>query len=123
AAIDRELTAARLPMDSGYLSFSASTAMNLAGSVRSLAAKNGRGSTIDISSPVDIFINASGTGGPAGNLVLSASLLNSFGAESLLIGGKRTLGTEAATVTTATGNLTLDNSGSPLIGTDIILVA
>jgi filamentous hemagglutinin family protein len=123
AAIVREFAVPRLPVDAGYLSFTASAGMSLGGTVNSSAPDAGRGGVIDINSPVDIVINGTGTGGPAGTLVLSASLLNSFGAESLLIGGIRTFTNEGATVTTGTGNLTVDNAGSALTGSDIILLA
>jgi len=49
--------------------------------------------------------------------------LNSFAAESLLIGGSRRFGTSGATVTVKTGDITVDNAGTPLTGTDIILAA
>jgi len=123
AAITRGFGVPRLPVDAGYLSFTASAGMTLNGLVESVAPEAGRGGVVDINSPVDILINGTGTGGPAGSLVLSASLLNSFGAESILIGGTRTFGTEGATVSVGTGNLTVDNAGSALAGSDIILVA
>lgn len=123
AAIDRDFTPPRLPIDSGYLSFSAINSMALRGSVDSVAPPGGRGALIDISSPVDIVINRTGTGGGAGNLTLSASQLNAFNAESLLIGGLRTFGTNGATVAVRTGNITVDNPGIPLTGSDIILAA
>ncbi|MCW1884952.1 filamentous hemagglutinin family protein [Luteolibacter flavescens] len=123
AAIAREFAVPRLPVDAGYLSFTATTGMRLGGTVTSTAPQGGRGGVVDINSPVDIFINATGTGGPEGSLTLSSTLLNSFGAESILIGGIRTFGTDGATVSVGTGNLTVDNAGSALTGSDIILVA
>ena len=123
AAVAREFAVPRLPVDAGYLSFTANTAMAINGAVSSAAPTGGRGSLIDINSPVDILINATGLGGSAGSLVLDASVLNAFRAESLLIGGLRTLGSGGASVTVNAGNLTLDNAGSPLTGSDIILVA
>jgi hypothetical protein len=120
AASARDLTTPRLPFDAGNLSFTASTAFTLNGTVRSLIGNGGRGALIDINSPVDILINATGTGGNSSQLVLSTSLLNSFGAQSLLVGGLRG---ENNTATVSTNNLTLDNAGSPLIGNDIILAA
>jgi len=123
AAVAREFAVPRLPIDAGYLSFTANTAMAINGAVSSAAPTGGRGSLIDINSPVDILINATGLGGSAGSLVLDASVLNAFRAESLLIGGLRTLGSGGASVTVNAGNLTLDNAGAPLTGSDIILVA
>lgn len=120
AAIARSLAIPRLPVDAGNLGFTASTAFSLNGTVRSLLGNDGRGALIDINSPVDILINVSGTGGGTGQLVLSTGLLNSFGAQSLLIGGQRG---NNNTATVATDNITLDNAGSPLTGSDIILAA
>ncbi|MES2440235.1 MAG: filamentous hemagglutinin family protein, partial [Verrucomicrobiota bacterium] len=123
AAIAREFAVPRLPVDAGYLSFSSTGTLSLAGDVASQTPASGRGSLIDISSPGDILINKTGTGGAAGELVLRSSLLNSFGAESLLIGGLRSFTQDGVSVSVNTGNLTLDNGGSALTGSDIILVA
>ncbi|WAC21773.1 filamentous hemagglutinin family protein [Luteolibacter sp. SL250] len=121
AAIDRNLAVPRLPMDAGYLSFTASTMMSLQGQVNSLSPAAGRGSLIDINSPIDILINGTGTGGSPSQLTISSSLLNSFNAESLLIGGLRTFEGGNITVTTGTGKLTVGDT--TLTGTDIILTA
>ncbi|MDD5198248.1 MAG: filamentous hemagglutinin N-terminal domain-containing protein, partial [Terrimicrobiaceae bacterium] len=116
-----------LPIDSGHLVFQATDAMRLNGVVRGQAPFGGRGAFIDVSSPADIII-----AGDDANLskrqtndaiVLKSSLLSSWGAESLLIGGVRTVTEEGTTVAVATGNLTVDNAGSPLAGPEIILVA
>lgn len=123
AAIAREFAVPRLPVDAGYLSFSSSGDLSLAGDVVSETPAGGRGSLVDINTPGDILINRTGTGGSDGELVLRASLLNSFGAESLLIGGLRSFTQEGVSVSVNSGNLTLANSGSPLTGSDIILVA
>jgi filamentous hemagglutinin family protein len=123
SAIAREAEIPRLPGDSGYLALTASTAMVLQGDVLSPSLTGGRGSLVDINSPVDILINRTGTGGPEGTLVLSAGQLNRFKAESLLVGGRREFGVDGVRVAVNTGNLTLDNAGTPLAGTDIILVA
>ncbi len=123
----------RLPIDSGYLSFTSSTSMSLNGGVSSAPGiifndkgkpiGTGLGSRIDINSSSDILINESGTGGSAGQLVLNVSQLNDFGAESLLIGGLRTPGANGSKITVNTDRLELDNEETPLEGTDIILVS
>ncbi len=123
SAIARDFPVPRLPIDSGYLSFDATTSMVLLGRVNALAPPGGRGALVDISSPGNILINNSGLGGTTGTLVLSASQLNSFSAESLLIGGRRTFGPGGTTVSVATRDLTVDNAGSPLTGNDLILVS
>jgi filamentous hemagglutinin family protein len=122
-ATSREIPVPRLPMDAGILSYTASTNFSIAGAVAATTPASARGALIDINSPVDILINTTGTGGAPGILALSSSLLNSFGADSLLIGGVRTQSQGSITVSTSTENLTLDNEGVPLIGNDIILTA
>ncbi|MFN0128992.1 MAG: filamentous hemagglutinin family protein [Verrucomicrobiales bacterium] len=123
AAISRDFAVPRLPVDSGQLAFNATTSMVLNGSVGSRPAAGGRGALIDISSPGDIVINADGRGGGVGVLALSSNLLNSFAAESLLVGGQRGTTTGGIVVTATTRNLTVDNAGAPLTGNDIILVS
>jgi filamentous hemagglutinin len=121
APLSRGFTVPRLPMDAGRLSFTSTTSMALSGGVISLAATNGRGGLIDINSSSDILINTTGTGGTG--LVLNVDTLNSFGAESLLIGGFRSFGPNGVSVTASTSSLTLDNAGTPLVGRDVILVS
>ena len=122
-ATSREIPVPRLPTDAGILSYTASTNFSIAGAVAATTPTSARGALIDINSPVDILINATGTGGAPGTLALSSSLLSSFGADSLLIGGVRTQSQGGITVSTSTKNLTLDNEGAPLSGNDIILTA
>ena len=111
-----------LPRDSGRMVLFASR-MTLDGTVLAAPATGGRGAIVDIASTSDILINASGKDDAFSGLVLGASQLNSLGAESLLIGGVRDVGTSSTTVSVKTGRLTLDNAGCPLTGQDIILVA
>ncbi len=113
----------RLPKDSGQLVLAATKAMSIQGAVSAAAPNGGRGGLVDISSPVDIFITSAGATAPAGALVLSATELNAFGAESLLIGGTRT-GTDLGTaITVKTDNITVANAGAPLTGPEIILAS
>ena len=113
----------RLPIDSGQLVLAATSAMALQGAVTAQAPSGGRGGLIDISSPVDIFITSPGVTAPAGSLVLNASELNAFGAESLLIGGVRATAGQGTAITVKTDNITVNNPGTPLAGAEIILAA
>ena len=119
----REANVPRLPIDAGQLVLSATLAMAVNGSVISNKPIGGRGSLIDISSPVDIVINGPGATQVPGSLNLDSSKLNGFGADSLLIGGVRTVGLNGTTVNVKTNNLTLNNASAPLTGADIILVS
>ena len=129
-ANERNQVVQRLPQDSGQLVFSATSAMTLNGDVLSKSLSAGRGGIIDISSPLDIVIGPAGldTVGP-GKLLLSASQLSQFGAESLLIGGVRSFGTDGTKINVKTSNVTVSNvdpntgAVSVLSGPEIILVA
>jgi hypothetical protein len=112
----------RLPTDAGRLILSGARSLVLQGGVLGQAA-NGRGALIDISTPRDIVISAGGTDAGPGIVSLSAQVLNGFGAESLLIGGTREFGAKGTTIIVKTSNLTVDNAGPPLRGSEIVLVA
>ncbi|MHA3772468.1 filamentous hemagglutinin family protein [Verrucomicrobiota bacterium sgz303538] len=122
-ALEQELPVPRLPGDAGHLVFQATQAMTFKGSVAAQAPIGNRGGLVDISSSGDILIGGHGATAGTGTLVLNAAQLSSFGAESLLIGGIRQDTAKGTTVTVNTGNVTVDNAGTPLSGSDIILVA
>lgn len=114
----------RLPGDAGRLLLQAVQGMTFQGQVLGSAATNGRGASIDISSPADILIATAGTSAAPGVLVLDAAQLSGFGAESLLIGGQRTTTTAGTTLAVRTANITVGNSSaSSLSMPEIILAA
>jgi len=110
------------PMDSGYLAFHGNEGLDLLGVVRSRPIGEGRGSTIDISSFADITIGRSTEGAGAG-VILNAARLNSFGAESLLIGGLRRDSGTASKIEIRTRNIVVGAGGEALSGPDVNLVA
>jgi filamentous hemagglutinin len=114
------LPVTRGPMDGGYALLGAQQSMQLGGLVSASGATNARGGRVDVSSPLDIVIAAPGAPAQPGKLVLNAALLSAWNTESLLIGGERDA---AGKITVRTTNLTLDNAGSPLFGTDVLLAA
>ncbi len=123
-ALKNNSTVPRLPIDSGRLTLEAIESMMIQGSVLSQPPAGGRGSLIDISSPVDILVAGRGVHAASpGTLVLNVSELNSFGAASLLLGGIRRESAAGTSIQVATNNLTVDNSATPFRGQDIILVA
>ncbi len=128
-AKNNDVTAPRLPVDAGRLGLAVSTALNFNGLVRAQAATGGRGGMVDISSASDILIgsqtviSALTPSDTSGKIVLDAAELSGFGAESLLIGGSRTTGAQDTTVTVTSSNVTVNNAGEALTGSDIILVA
>ncbi|MBL9182613.1 MAG: filamentous hemagglutinin family protein [Verrucomicrobiaceae bacterium] len=114
------LPVTRGPLDAGYALLGAQQSMQLAGLVSAAGATNARGGRVDVSSPLDIVIAAPGAPAQPGKLVLNAALLSAWNAESLLVGGERS---SSGSITVRTTNLTLDNAGSPLLGTDVLLAA
>lgn len=114
----------RLASDAGHLTLQAVNSMTLRGRVSAGAPERSRGGLVDIASPVDIVVTGAGGATIAGKLTLDAGQLSSFGAESLLIGGIRTVNRDGtANVTVKTNNLTVDNAGTALKGAEVILVA
>lgn len=123
SALANDVAVPRLPLDSGQLVFAATKSMTIQGSVAAQAAGGGRGGLVDISSPIDILIASSAASVPAGTLLLNPGELNAFGAESLLIGGTRVSSNLGTALAVKTANLTLNNIGTPLEGSEIILAA
>jgi filamentous hemagglutinin family protein len=119
----------RLPVDAGQVVFDATQSLTIPSSTGTLlgqAGAGGLGGIVDIASPTPINIYNSGnsaTPAVAGDLNLDASALDSFGADSLLIGGFRTVTSSGTQVTVSNDSLTVNNAGAPLIGPDIILVS
>jgi len=109
--------------DAGYALLNALQTMQLNGSLMAGGFQTGRGGRVDVSSPVDIVLAAPGAPSQPGKLLLNTTLLSGWNAESLLIGGVRTFGTDSTSVIVRTGNLTLDNATAPLTGKEIILAA
>lgn len=112
-----------LPIDAGHVVLQAVQTLMLQGTVLGQAGTGGNGALVDISSPVDIVITAPGAPSVPGKLQLDASSLSAIGAGSLLIGGVRNTGTDGTHITVRTNNLTVDNSGTPLSGPEVLLVA
>ncbi|BCU79476.1 filamentous haemagglutinin family protein [Luteolibacter sp. LG18] len=118
SALSLNLPVPTLTSDSGHLVFQATNTLVLAGSVLSASTvSGGHGSIIDIGTRQDTTITANGTG--SGTVKLSAAVLNSFGAESLLIGGIR----NGSVITTTGSSVTVDNAGAALVANDLILSA
>jgi filamentous hemagglutinin family protein len=122
-ALDNEVPVPRLPTDAGHLVFQATQQITLLGNVLAQGAGWGRGGFIDIATLGDMVIGGPGTTAAAGVTVLDSKRLSSFGAESLLIGGVRTFGTNGTTVSVKTSNLTVDNAGTSFRAPEIILAS
>ena len=117
-------TVQTLPRDSASLAFHGNDALRLEGDVFSPSIAGGRGANIDISSFADISVLDGEGPAPAGaRVVLDGGRLNSWQADSLLIGGLRYQTDEGVAVDVRTRGLTLDNPGAALAAPEITLVS
>ncbi|MCX6965709.1 MAG: filamentous hemagglutinin N-terminal domain-containing protein [Verrucomicrobia bacterium] len=107
-----------LPMDSGSLSIHGESTLSLLGQVQTASA-GGKGAAIDISSLAGITIGNDPEA--ASEVFLNAAILNSWKAESLLVGGQRVRTASGTRVDVKADSLLLD--GAVLEGSDIILAA
>ena len=113
-----------LPGDAGYLAFQGNSGLRLEGQVLTSHALRARGASIDVSSFGDIFIIGGSGQAPVGaGVVLRTSVLESWGAESLLIGGLRRQSATGTIVDVRAENLTLNNPRDAFAGPEIILAA
>ncbi|OYW77296.1 MAG: hypothetical protein B7Z37_04825 [Verrucomicrobia bacterium 12-59-8] len=122
-AVALGVTVPELPVDAGHAVLQALQSMQLNGTLRGQGASGGNGALVDISSPVDIVITSPGAPAVSGKLQLNSASLSMIGAGSLLIGGVRTTSTDGTHVTVRTNNLIVDNAGSSLSGSEVLLVA
>ena len=129
-----------VPLDAGELVLAATSNMTIDGTVSSQAPPGGAGGQVDIASTSSILISGPNTdiaadlsGLTGSTLVLDASNLSAFGADSLLIGGYRTATPEGTAVTVTTGDLVVDDAGASTVakgatldglsGADVILAS
>jgi filamentous hemagglutinin family protein len=114
----------RLPIDSGYLAIQGSITLRADGGVLAGHPLGGRGSSIDLGSLADIhIIGGSGTAPAGATAILNTAALNSWGAESLFIGGIRRNGPNGKVVEVRTGNLIVNNAGETLSAPEITLAS
>ncbi len=108
-----------LPRDSASLGIHGSSLLSLSGLVRSAADKEGIGAAIDISSlsPMTVGSNPDSVEG----VYLDASILNSWGAESLLIGAQRQKTSSGTVLDIKTESLVVD--GANPVAPDIALAS
>jgi hypothetical protein len=114
----------RLPMDAGYLAFQGNEGFSLKGGVLTTYQQGGKGAQIDISSFANIhLIGGTGTAPTGEQAVLTVGRIDSWNAESVLIGGIRRQTATGTVVDVRTTSLTLNNPGDQLLGWDITLAA
>ncbi len=120
-AAANNFTTPRLTRDSGSLSIIGQDSINLNGNLLTAAGIGGRGALVDISADILSVVQTSGTG-VAGSTEILASSVNDLGAESILIGGRRSFTSSGTDIDVAATDLTVVD-GVELDAPEVILVA
>ena len=136
SALQNNVAVPRLPVDAGQLVFSATNNLEILGGLSGHGGAGGLGSAVDIGSPDDIYIVPTSTSTPnltvpTGTdptdytyLTVAADELDSFGADSLLIGGIRSSSSAGTVIDPTTNAIYLqNNAATALTGNEIILVS
>jgi len=116
-----------LPRDAGQLSFKVTEKLDLAGLSRlqgsSAAGNSGHAGLVDISAP-RITVTSDTTTEVDGAVRLLSDQLTALRADSLLLGGRRTLGADGMQLQVDASSVRIDNnSAHPLQGLELLMVA
>ena len=116
-----------LPRDAGQLSFQVSRQLDLAGQSllqgANAAGYSGHAGLVDISAPA-ITVTADTRTEVSGAVRLLADQLNALGADSLLLGGRRTLAADGMHLQVDASSVRIDNDRAhPLQGLELLMVA
>lgn len=114
-------TSLTLAKDAGQLSIQALNQLELSGQVVGKAVAGGRGALVDISSNKIAVVSTVGTP-TAGVLSLSAEQLNNIEADSVLLGGSRTVAGNQQTITTNASDVTFANDAAHAVRMKELLV-
>lgn len=109
----------RLSQDAGVLAITAGAQLDINGSLRADAVEDGRGAAVDISA-AHLRISEGEAG--EGEVVVSADSLTRLGAESLLLGGRRSSSSDGTTIDVSAQSVTID-AGTALSAPEIVLAA
>ena len=110
--------------NAGTLVIQATAAMSLMGGLMGGGANGGLGANVDLSSSDNFLITGNAGAAPQANtIVLSAPVLSSWDAGSLLVGGIRTISSSGQSVTPSTSKITVDDAGSILSASEVILTS
>ncbi len=114
----------RIPLDGGSVVLDAGKSINLDATLLSAAAEGGRGGFADIKGQ-KILVAGAGTDLALYDdyLVLDSERLNSFGAESLLLGGVRRQGAVNIEIDVGATDIVIDNQGTALSGPELLFAS
>lgn len=121
-AINDNVSTPRLASDAGQLTIAADASLNLDAEVLTNKAAGARGALVDISSNSIKVVST--VGAPqAGVLQVKASSLNNLKAESLLLGGTRTIDGDTQTVTATAAQIEVANDANNALSTNELILA
>ena len=106
--------------DAAGLVIKATSVMDIGGGVAGGAGSGGSGAVVDLASSMNFHI---GRGADTTAISLDPAVLSSWSAGSLLIGGTRQISQEGTSLKVSTASITVDNAGSALTASDLILAS
>lgn len=112
----------RLTKDAGQLVLAAGNSLNIDGAINTSAAAGGKGALVDISSN-DIRVVSSVDPQLTGVLQIAANQLNNINADSILLGGSRSVTGNKQTITTTASNVSFTNDNNHAVQSDEFIVA
>lgn len=112
----------RLTKDAGQLVLAAGNSLNLEGTINTNASAGGKGALVDISSN-DIRVVSSVDPQLTGVLQIAANQLNNISADSILLGGSRSVTGNKQTITTTASNVSFTNDNNHAVQSDEFIVA
>lgn len=112
----------RLTNDAGQLVLAAGNSLNLEGKINTSATGGGKGALVDISSN-DIRVVSSVDPQLTGVLQIAANQLNNISADSILLGGSRSVAGNTQTITTTASNVSFTNDNNHAVQSDELIVA
>ncbi|MDT7847989.1 filamentous hemagglutinin family protein [Methylophilus sp. VKM B-3414] len=112
----------RLTKDAGQLVLAAGNSLNIDGAINTSAAAGGKGALVDISSN-DIRVVSSVDPQLTGVLQIAANQLNNIRADSILLGGSRSVTGNKQTITTTASNVSFTNDNNHAVQSDELIVA
>jgi filamentous hemagglutinin len=112
----------RLTKDAGQLVLAAGNSLNIDGAINTSAAAGGKGALVDISSN-DIRVVSSVDPQLTGVLQIAANQLNNIRADSILLGGSRSVTGNKQTITTTASNVSFTNDNNHAVQSDEFIVA
>ena len=120
---DKEQALGRLPQDAGTLVLDVGQSLVLEGTLRAAPQGDGRGAAVDIAADRLALVDATlGAAAPEDFVAVDVASLNGLGAESLLLGGRRSTGEEGTHIDVTAQEVRVEQNVN-LTAPDIILAA